>query len=70
MLNPRNANEELHARLSEILLGLKLRADLTDDELHCLAYACGVQIPESRHETRLQRLQRMAREAEQTELRG
>ena len=57
---------ELHARVSEILLGLKLRANITDDELRDLAYACGIQIP-ANHETRLQRLQR---EAQQAELRG
>lgn len=60
---------ELHARVSEILLGLKLRSDITDDELRDLAYACGIQIP-TNHETRLQRLARMKREAAMAEERG
>lgn len=66
MLNPHDSAAELHARVSEILLGLRLRKDITDEELRCLAHACGVQIPDH-HETRLQRLRRMAREAEQAE---
>lgn len=60
---------ELHARVSEILLGLKLRSDITDDELRDLAYACGIQIPPTT-ETRLQRLARMQSEIEQVNLKG
>jgi hypothetical protein len=70
-MNPFNANEELGARLYEILLRVKLSGLLTSDDMKVLCYATGVQVatgPEP--ESRLQRLQRMAREAQQSELRG
>ena len=68
--NSENANEELHARLYEILLHLKLTNALTQEDLRTLCYATGVQISFDKTETRLQRLQRMALEAEQAALRG
>jgi hypothetical protein len=71
MFNAANANEELGARLYEILLRVKLSGLLTSDDMKVLCYATGVQVntgPEP--ESRLQRLQRMAREAQECELRG
>ena len=71
MLNPLDANAELNSRVYEILLRVKLSGLLTAEDMKILCYATGVQVntgPEP--ETRLQRLQRMAREAEQVELRG
>jgi hypothetical protein len=71
MTNPFNANEELGARLYEILLRVKLSNLLTAEDMKTLCYATGVQVntgPEP--ESRLQRLQRMAREAADAELRG
>lgn len=70
MLNSRNANEELGARLTEILLRVKLCNILTQEDLAALCFATGIQIDFGTTETRLQRLQRMAREAAQVELRG
>lgn len=70
MLNPLDANAEMNARLYEILLRVKLSGLLTADDMRTLCYATGVQVntgPEA--ESRLQRLQRMAREASETELR-
>ena len=71
MLNPLDAHAELNARLYEILLRVKLSGLLTSDDMKVLCYATGVQVatgPEP--ESRLQRLQRMAREAQETSLRG
>jgi hypothetical protein len=45
MLNPHDSGAELHARVTEILLKLKLSGALTRDELLDLAFACGVQVP-------------------------
>ena len=74
MLNPLDANAELHARLFEVLLKVKLSGLLDQQEMAALCYATGVQIdsnaPPWRRETRLERLQRMAREAEETALRA
>jgi hypothetical protein len=74
MLNPCDANAELHARLADVLLKIKLSGILDQQEMAALCYGCGVQIDSQaepwRRESRLERLQRMAREAEQTALRG
>ena len=70
MLNPNDANGELYARLYEILLRVKFADVLTQEDLRTLCYATGVQISFDKTETRLQRLQRMAREAEQAAIRG
>ena len=70
MLNPLSANEELGMRLREILLAIKLANVLTQEDLKTLCYATGIQIDWAPTETRLQRLQRMAREAEETALRA
>ena len=79
MLNPNSPNEELGARLLDILLKIKLSGICNDGEMSALCYATGVSINWSPRETRLERLQRMAREAEewrkqqdiqQVELRG
>lgn len=79
MLNPNSPNEELGARLLDILLKIKLSGICNDGEMAALCYATGVSINWSPRETRLERLQRMAREAEewrkqqdiqQVELRG
>ena len=79
MLNPNNANEELGARLLDILLKIKLSGVCNEGEMATLCYATGISIDWSPRETRLERLQRMAREAEewrkqqdiqQVELRG
>ena len=70
MLNPHSANEELGARLREILLAIKFANVLTQEDLRTLCYATGIQIDWTPTETRLQRLQRMAREAEETALRA
>jgi hypothetical protein len=73
-LNPFDTGTELHARVSEILLKLKLTQALTQTEMADLAYACGIQVPplptEPVPETRLQRLQRLVVEAKQAALRG
>jgi hypothetical protein len=69
-----NANEELHARLCDVLLKVKLAGVLDQQEMAALCYGCGVQIDSQtapwRRESRLERLQRMAREAEQASIRG
>lgn len=70
MLNPLDANSELNARLYEILLRIKFADVLTQEDLKTLCFATGVQIDFTPAETRLQRLQRMAREAEQAAIRG
>ena len=79
MLNPNDFNAELHQRVVETVLKIKLAGILDDDEMHALCWAAGVQVPTQPKESRLQRLQRMAREAEewrkqqdiqQVELRG
>jgi len=62
-MNPYNANEELGAQVLDVLL--KVRPYLTDDEMHALCYATGVQI-----ETSAQQILRKHREAQQAELRG
>jgi hypothetical protein len=74
MLNPLDANAELSARLFDILLKAKLSGLFDQQEMAALCYATGVQIdsqaPPWKRESRLERLQRMAREAEETSLRG
>ena len=69
MLNPLDANAELHARLFDILLKAKLSGLFDQQEMAALCYATGVQIdstaPPWKRETRLERLQRLAREAEE-----
>lgn len=70
MLNPRDANSELHCRLRDILLAVKFANVLTQEDLKTLCYATGVHVDFDRTETRLQRLRRMAQEAEQATLRG
>ena len=65
MLNSENANEELHARLYEILLKARLCGLFSNNEVRDLCFACGVSIPWPHHESNLERLQRMAREAEE-----
>jgi hypothetical protein len=74
MLNPSDANAELNARLFDILLKAKLSGLFDQQEMAALCYGCGVQIDSQaapwKRETRLERLQRMAREAEAAELRG
>ena len=70
MLNPANANEELGARVFDILLKLRLDNALSDDELHALCYAVGVQIPVAPKETPEQKQRRHFREAAECELRG
>jgi hypothetical protein len=74
MLNYADANAELHARLFDVLLKVKLAGILDQQEIAALCYGCGVQIDSQaapwKRESRLERLQRMAREAEQTALRG
>jgi hypothetical protein len=66
MLNPFDTASELHARVSEVLLKIKLSGVLDKDEMADLAYATGVQIAPDlpRAETRLQRLQRMLADAQ------
>lgn len=65
MFNPESANEELGARLLDILLKIKLSGICNDGEMAALCYAAGVSINWSPRESRLERLQRMAREAEE-----
>ena len=74
MINPHDANAELSARLFDVLLKVKLAGILDQQEMAALCYATGVQVDSQaapwKRESRLERLQRMAREAEQTALRG
>ena len=63
MLNPSSANEELNARLLDVLLKIKLSGICNDGEMAALCYATGISIDWSPRESRLERLQRMAREA-------
>lgn len=63
MHNHENANEELGARLLDILMKARLSGVFTDGEMRDLCFATGVQIEWSPRESRLERLQRMAREA-------
>jgi hypothetical protein len=44
MLNPHNQGEELGARVTDVLLKVRLAKILTEDEMAALAYACGIAI--------------------------
>ena len=68
MINPYDANAELGARLLEILI--KVRPHVSNEEMHDLCYAIGVQIPVAPRETSAQQILRKHREAQQAELRG
>jgi hypothetical protein len=66
MLNPFDTGTELHARISEILLKLKLAQALTGAEIADLECATGVKMAKDlpRPESRLQRLKRMLADAQ------
>lgn len=68
MINPHDANAMLHAQLLDVLL--KVRPILTDDEMHCLCYGCGISTALFHPETSAQQAVRMARDLIEVELRA
>jgi hypothetical protein len=62
MFNPHNQGEELGARVTDVLLKVRLAKILNEDEMAALTLACGVSVSPRR--ATLQRLQQMLLDAE------
>jgi hypothetical protein len=62
MLNPYSQHEELGARVTDVLLKVRLSKLLTEDEMAALTFACGVSVSPRR--ATLQRLQQMLEDAQ------